>query len=103
MADSIRLDGHTWTDRGDGLYIPDNEYSVNIGAFWGVGKEFEGKDFLLRETETAGIYHVVAMVCNFDCMPSMWIMQDEINSNGSHAITYGGCNPDRMEVLGYAI
>ena len=33
----VMLDGHRWTDRGDGLYFPDVEYVAK--DFWCIGDQ----------------------------------------------------------------
>lgn len=99
----IKLDGHTWTDRGDGLYLPDIPYQVNIEEFWGLGKEFGDKTFLLKDTSTQGIYTVIAMTYKSTPLRVILTEQQHINNSGEHAITRGGCNPSRMEIVEYVI
>lgn len=85
----VRLDGHTWTDRGDGLYIPDEQYEVR-DLMWCLGPEYEGKDFVVVRNKDLKNYSVVAMVCNWDSIEYLWKYRDELNTQGIDAHSIGG-------------
>lgn len=96
----LTFDGHTWVDRGDGVFIPDQEYEVNDGFC--LGPECEGKTFLTKEAEN-GKRILVALVLGMQSWGAMWKLQDELNEQGERVVSTEGWNPSRIGGLTYVI
>ena len=60
----VMLDGHRWTDRGDGLYLPDVEYVEKV--FWCIGDQYAGLGFVVIDDNT-GEVKVIAMADSNKC------------------------------------
>ena len=60
----VMLDGHRWTDRGDGLYLPDVEYVAKI--CWCIGDQYGGLGFVVINNNT-GWVKVIAMADSDKC------------------------------------
>lgn len=55
MNKTIIVDGHTYTDRGDGLYIPDTDYVIEDKIKWAFDDDHI--EFILVCTKESDGYH----------------------------------------------
>lgn len=83
-GNSITIDSHVFTDRGDGLYIPDKEYYVK-NELWCVGQDYGGKKFVIVSQQGSRAVRVVAVVCSSDKIRVAQEYKDTLRAEGLDA------------------
>lgn len=82
MGDVKMLDGHTWTDRGDGVYLPDKQYIMQ-GLAWYGDTEHSDMTFIMQNVEGSDDHARVLLAMSYqDAKEAIWAYCDELGSNG---------------------
>lgn len=102
MSNTFNLDGHVWKDRGDGIYVPDTEYTIAKDA-WVIPEDLKGKLFLLAESGVDGAFCVVAVALEWDSLPILWKYKDELVAQGREMWEFSDDTFECVGGLEYAV
>lgn len=87
MGKTLTIDGRSWTDRGDGIYLPDNGHHRDRSP-WCVGEDYGGKDFIVLENDD-GSAELIAMVLEEQMYIALYNYMESLSSS-SNMFTMSG-------------